>query len=221
MVIKIFDAERAIGLQRLLAQRVLEELEYFPPLDASELRYIAAFDTSYTRGYQCAVAVVYDISKSRVVEKAYSIVETKVPYIPGLLAFREIPGYICTWRKLSVKPNVLLVDGHGLAHPRAFGIATHMGLVLEMPSIGVAKSHLYGEVVEVCGRKLIRAHGRVIGEIIEHMGFKLYVSVGYKVKLDDAVALVKNLLTRDKKLPTPLQLADEYSKIIKAKYCKK
>ncbi|MEM2353838.1 MAG: endonuclease V [Desulfurococcaceae archaeon] len=218
MVVAIFSVERAMKLQLLLSRRVLEELDAFPPLDFSKIRYVGAFDSSYARSTQCAVIVVYDLANSRVVEKAYSAVRIHVPYIPGLLAFREVPGYMRVLRKIVTVPDVVLVDGHGLSHPRAFGIATHMGLVLGKPSIGVAKSHLYGEIIERGGRKLIHAHGKPVGEVLEHEGALLYVSVGYRVRLEDAVKLVKSLLTEKKRLPIPLQIADEYTKVIKAKY---
>lgn len=190
------------------------------PLELGKVRYVAALDSSYVGDYQYATVVVYDLTKSQVVEKAYSVAKVNVPYIPGLLAFREIPGYMRALKKVTVKPDVILVDGHGLSHPRAFGIATHIGIVLDKPSVGVAKRHLHGEILESEGRKLIHAHGRFVGEVVEHAGSKLYVSVGYKIKLDDAVNLVKSLLVKGKRLPIPLQLADEYSKVIKSKYRK-
>ncbi|MEM1596348.1 MAG: endonuclease V [Desulfurococcaceae archaeon] len=219
---ELFSVEKAARLQVMLSRRVLNELDRFPLLDFSKIKYIAAFDSSYAGGKQCAVAVVYDCSLHTVVEKTYSAVNVKVPYIPGFLAFREIPGYMRAYSKLTIEPDLILVDGHGLAHPRAFGIATHIGLVLGKPSIGVAKHRLYGEIIkdEVSKRRIIIAHGRTIGEVIEHNNSELYVSIGYRIRLEDAVKLVKNLLVENKKLPIPLQLADEYSKIIKNKYCK-
>lgn len=220
MVIVIFSVERAMKLQLMLSRRVLDELENFPPLNLSRVRYIAALDSSYTQNFQYAVVVVYDAVNSQLAEKVYSVVKVNVPYIPGLLAFREVPGYMRALKKIAIEPDVILVDGHGLSHPRAFGIATHVGLVLEKPSIGVAKSYLYGEILESEGRKLIYVNGKAVGEVLHHEGAKLYVSVGYKVRLSDAVKLVKSLLVKDKKLPLPLQIADEYSKIIKTRHYK-
>ncbi|MEM0004573.1 MAG: endonuclease V [Desulfurococcaceae archaeon] len=217
---KMFNAEKAAKLQNLLSRRVLEELDHTPPLDFNKIKYIAAFDSSYTGGKQCAVAIVYDLGSRMIAEKKHCAVRVNVPYIPGFLAFREIPGYMRIYEKLSIKPDLILIDGHGLAHPRAFGIATHFGLVVGKPSIGVAKHHLYGEIIENNHRRLISAHGVIVGEILEHSNSELYVSIGYKVRLEDAVKLIKNLLVENKKLPIPLQLADEYSKIIKNKYCK-
>ncbi|MGC8983310.1 MAG: endonuclease V [Desulfurococcaceae archaeon] len=211
----VFDVERAMRLQKLLSTKVLRELESSPPLNLSEVRYVGGFDSSYDSERQYAVAVVYDRVLSRVVDRAHEVVEVKVPYIPGLLAFREVPGYVRAYHKLRVKPEVILVDGHGLAHPRAFGIATHLGLVLNKPSIGVAKRKLYGEVFGEGPRKLIKAHGLVVGAVIEHENAELYVSIGYRVRLEDAIKLVESLLVSGKKLPIPLHEADAYSKKLK------
>lgn len=187
-------------------------------LNINKVRYIAGFDSSYRGNTQYAVVVVYDVHSRITVERAHSTVEVNVPYIPGLLAFRELPGYIKAYNKLRVKPEIMLVDGHGLTHPRAFGIASHLGLVLDKPSIGVAKSHLYGTVINQSNRKLVKAHGRIVGEILVHEGEQIYISIGYKIKLEDAVEIVKRLLVPGRKLPLPIQIADEYSKIIKSRH---
>lgn len=212
-----FSVERAALLQKLLAERVLREL-VMEKHKLGSVKLVAGFDSAYSGGKQYAAVVVFDVERHAVVEKAYDIVEVKVPYIPGLLAFREVPGYVRAYSKLRVKPDVILVDGHGLAHPRAFGIATHLGLVLGKPSIGVAKKKLYGEIIEERGRRLIKAHGLVVGEVLVHEGAELYISIGYKVPLDDAVQLVKNLLVKGSKLPIPLEEADKYSKQLKKKH---
>jgi len=215
----LFSVERAKKLQEELSVRVLSEFYNTPPLDTSRLVYIAAFDSAYANSKQYAVVVLYDYARRAVIEKNYAVVDVKVPYIPGLLAFREVPGYMRAYMKIPVKPQLILVDGHGLSHPRSFGIATHLGLVLGLPSIGVAKKHLYGEIFETSnGRKQIRAHGLVVGEVLEHEGKKLYVSIGYKIRLEDAVYVMKSLLVKGVELPIPLHEADKYSKLIKRKH---
>jgi len=215
----LFSVERAKKLQEELSVRVLSEFYNTPPLDTNRLVYIAAFDSAYANSKQYAVVVLYDYARRAVIEKNYAVVDVKVPYIPGLLAFREVPGYMRAYMKIPVKPQLILVDGHGLSHPRSFGIATHLGLVLGLPSIGVAKKHLYGEIFETSnGRKQIRAHGLVVGEVLEHEGKKLYVSIGYKIRLEDAVYVMKSLLVKGVELPIPLHEADKYSKLIKRKH---
>ncbi|MEM1834213.1 MAG: endonuclease V [Thermosphaera sp.] len=213
-----FSVERAMMLQKILSEKALLSIRESTRLDLSKIRFIAGFDSAYKDSKQYAAIVIYDTNTRDVVEKTFSIVEARVPYIPGLLAFREVPGYMRAYSKLTVKPDVILVDGHGLTHPRAFGIATHVGVVLGKPSIGVAKKKLYGEIVESYGRRLIRAHGLVVGEVLKHGSTELYVSIGYRVNLEDAVNIVKNLLTKEAKLPIPLQAADSYSKTLKRKY---
>ncbi|MEM4718141.1 MAG: endonuclease V [Desulfurococcaceae archaeon] len=206
-------------MQSRLSQLVLKSIEEAPRLYQDKIRFIAAFDSSYIRGNQCAVVVIYDLSRGNIIEKEFAIEQVNVPYMPGFLAFREIPGYMRAYSKLHVEPDLVLVDGHGLAHPRSFGIASHLGLVLDKPSIGIAKHKLYGEIIHGDQALYIYAHGRKIGVILRHMNTDLYVSIGYKIRLEDAVDIVKKLLVEGKKLPIPLQEADEYSKTIKNKYC--
>jgi len=215
-----FDVYRAMRVQEVLSKRVLKELSTFPEISLSSIKYIAAFDSAYTATKQCAVVVVYSVEQRAIVDRACSIVDVKAPYIPGLLAFREVPGYMRAYRKLGAEPDLILVDGHGLTHPRCFGIATHIGVVLNKPSIGVAKSKLYGELVKVGDRVFIKAHGVIVGEVIKYKNFELYVSIGYKINLESAARIVRSLLTNKYRLPIPLEEADRYSKIVKTKYCK-
>lgn len=213
-----FNVERAAALQKLLAEKALRETLEATPIEPARARYVAGFDSAYKGSTQYAVVVVYDVLKRSVVQRAFEVVDVKAPYIPGLLAFREVPGYMRAYSILTIEPDILMVDGHGLAHPRAFGIATHLGLILGKPTIGVAKKKLYGDVVEHEGRKLITAHGLIVGEVLEHENTELYVSVGYKIRLEDAINIVKTLLEKGRKLPVPIDEADKYSKLVKHKH---
>ncbi|MEM4528863.1 MAG: endonuclease V [Desulfurococcaceae archaeon] len=216
----MFNVDRAIKLQLRLSQIAFEETEKAPSLGLDNIRYIAGFDSSYSGNTQYAVAVVYDIENNVVCERAYAIAEVKVPYIPGLLAFREIPGYMRAFNKLRTPIDLVMVDGHGLSHPRAFGIASHLGLVLNKPSIGVAKKYLYGEIVKIGDRRFIKTRGKIVGEIINHENTELYLSIGFGIKLEDAVEIARKLLKPGIKLPVPIHEADKYSKQIKRKYVK-
>ena len=209
----MFDYNRAIRLQRELFKQVAASVSS-PLVDASRVEYIAGVDASYTGGYSIGVAVLVEAGSLRVLEKTHALVKVHVPYIPGLLAFREAPGIIEALLKLRLKPSLLMVDGHGLTHPRGFGIASHIGLVLGVPSIGVAKSRLYGEVRVEEGVRYIYAHGLRAGAILEHRGGEVYVSVGYAITLDEALKIVRATL-REHKLPEPIRLADAYSKELK------
>ncbi|MCY0868108.1 MAG: endonuclease V [Desulfurococcus sp.] len=211
LVMAGFSYERAIRAQRILGSRVLSEAPFFPRVE--RVRLAAGVDAAYWRGVQVASAVLVDCESGFL--QAYTCQSSKpsIPYIPGLLAFREAPVYLKALGKLPVQPDVVLVDGHGLSHPRALGIATHIGLVLGKPTIGVAKKPLYGREEVVEGRRIIVAHGMPVGEVIETpSGSRLYVSIGYKIKLEDAVRIVRSLLRENIKLPLPLHLADTYSK---------
>uniref|UniRef100_A0A7C2BLG5 Endonuclease V n=1 Tax=Thermosphaera aggregans TaxID=54254 RepID=A0A7C2BLG5_9CREN len=188
---------------------MLKQVERFPKLDLSMVRFVAGFDSSFINNVQIATAVLYDIAADKVVDEKVIRKEAVIPYVPGLLAFRELPGYLKTLSLLKVKPDLLLVDGHGLTHPRAFGIATHLGLVIKTPSIGVAKKPLYGVVDE---EGYIMAHGLRLGKVLRHGGRKLYVSIGYGLSLESAVEIVEKLLKGENHLPIPLQHADKLSR---------
>lgn len=208
----LFNVEKAIELQKRLAKIVFDNFDSFPSLDYSKLRYIAGLDASYSRGLIHAVAVLVKYPSGELIDHVLVNQRINIPYIPGLLAFREAPGYFRALAKLKYEPDIIYVDGHGLSHPRGFGIATHIGFVLNKPSIGVAKSKLYGELVETNGRVLIKSHGRIVGEVLKHRGMELYVSIGYMIKLEDAVTLTKQLLRPEYDLPIPTALADKYTK---------
>ncbi|RLG80606.1 MAG: endonuclease V [Thermoprotei archaeon] len=199
-------------LQQYLSRRVLEELDSFPQLNLDKLQYIVGVDAAYHKDLMCGVAVLLDYRTGFVLKEAVVYRKPAIPYVPGLLAFREAPAYIAAIKKLGAKPDVVFVDGHGLSHPRAFGIATHVGLVLNTPSVGIAKKKLYGEEKIEDGERVVWAHGRVVAKVIEHRGKKLYVSIGYKIRLEDAVKLTKKLTVDKYKLPLPIALADQLSK---------
>ena len=119
------------------------------------------------------------------------------PYVPGLLAFREGPGVLAAWDKLSIKPDLLMFDGQGIAHPRGIGIASQMGLWLVRPSIGVAKSRLYGRHEPVGSQRgdradLLDTHGTIIGTVLRtrEKTNPLYLSPGHLIDVEHAVEFV-------------------------------
>jgi deoxyribonuclease V len=123
-------------------------------------------------------------------------------YVPGFLGFREGPLLVRIAEKIRQKPDVFLVDGQGAAHPRRFGLACHVGLALKKPTIGVAKSRLYGTAN---GSKILDPEGRVIGRILTARKRKFYVSVGHRISLETASSLVeKSIVNGD---PSPLRQA--------------
>ncbi len=138
---------------------------------------------------------------------------TRFPYLPGLLSFREAPALIEAVRSLPRPPDLLLCDGHGRAHPRRFGIACHLGLALDLPSIGVGKSLLVGEHAPLPGargaRRVLRHRGETIGCALRtRAGVKpVYVSCGHRVSLATALGLVLACAPRYR-LPEPIRAAD-------------
>ncbi|CDI02263.1 Endonuclease V [Candidatus Competibacter denitrificans Run_A_D11] len=127
---------------------------------------------------------------------------TEFPYVPGLLSFRELPAVLDALTQLCEPPDLLLCDGQGIAHPRRFGIASHLGLLMDVPSIGVGKTRLYGTGVEPAHQRgqwsPLRAHQEVIGAIVRtRSGVKpLYVSSGHRVSLETAIGYVMGCCTR-------------------------
>jgi deoxyribonuclease V len=135
------------------------------------------------------------------------------PYIPGLLAFREGPAVLAAWDKLKIKPDLLMFDGQGIAHPRGIGIASHMGLWLEKPSIGIAKSRLFGRHGEVGPRRGDRAdlldnRGNIIGTVLRtREGTNLlYISPGHLIDVQHAIEFVLACCT-GYRLPEPTRWA--------------
>jgi len=201
-----FSLERARKIQRDLSKRVILE-DCFP----TPIRHIAGVDVAYAKGFSIGAVAVLDYGSMRIVELKISKVETRFPYIPTLLSFREIPPAVSAIRKLSIKPDILLVDGQGIAHPYRLGFASHLGIVLDMATIGVAKSLLCGNVVhdyegELC-RPIIH-DGEVIGmAVYPRRGSKpIYVSIGHKVALKSAVRIVLECC-RGCRIPEPLRAA--------------
>jgi len=139
------------------------------------------------------------------------------PYVPGLLAFREVPVLARAFEKLERAPDLLLVDGHGLAHPRRFGIACHLGLLLDVPTIGVAKSRLVGRhddpPPEAGGRAELRDGPDLVGLVLRTRDgvSPVFVSVGHRIGLHEAAEWVLRVC-RGYRLPEPTRLADQLSK---------
>ncbi|MFE4260811.1 endonuclease V [Streptomyces sp. NPDC056883] len=158
---------------------------------------IAGVDVAYDdeRDLVAAAAVVLDAATLRVVEEATSVGRVSFPYVPGLLAFRELPTVLAALEALSVTPDLVVCDGYGLAHPRRFGLACHLGVVTGLPAIGVAKNPFTFTYEEPGDRRgdlspLRAPDGEVVGRALRTQdGIKpVYVSVGHRVSLDNACA---------------------------------
>jgi len=157
--------------------------------------------------------VLWDLRERRVVERQIATAKLRFPYIPGLLSFREVPAWVAALRKLRQAPDVLMCDGQGIAHPRRFGIASHLGVLCGLPSIGCAKSRLVGAHDEPPARRGGRAplldKDEVIGTVLRTQnGIRpVYVSIGHRLDLASAEALVLACALKYR-LPEPTRLAD-------------
>lgn len=184
--------KQAIALQRRLAPRV----ERRDRLD--EVRTVAGVDVGYDeeRGMARAAVVALSFPGLRPVDWAVARVPVRFPYVPGLLSFREIPAALAAFERLRRMPDLILCDGQGIAHPRRFGIASHLGLLLDRPTIGVAKTRLVGEHRAPAQRRgawtPLTDAGEVIGAVLRtRAGARpLYVSIGHRVSLATALAWV-------------------------------
>lgn len=203
--------DEAIELQRQLAVQV-EETDGFDP---KTVRTVAGIDVSLKDEGQAAIAVL-SFPQLEVVEQVVATAPLTFPYVPGLLSFRESPLVLAALEKLSELPDILMVDGQGRAHPRRFGIACHLGLLTGIPSLGVAKSILCGKyeaLGEEPGSMAPLLHrGETIGMAYRSKARtnSLIVSVGHKMRLQTAVALVKHCL-KGYRLPEPTRVAHNFA----------
>ncbi|HDN83438.1 MAG TPA: endonuclease V, partial [Candidatus Altiarchaeales archaeon] len=131
----------AIKLEKLAeVQEMLRKKVVLADTLPNEIKYVAGVDQSFPNEKEVISAiVVLRFPELSLKAKSFSRVKVNFPYIPGFLAFRELPAILKAWKNLSKKPDVLLVDGHGIAHPRGLGIASHLGVLIKRPTIGVAK----------------------------------------------------------------------------------
>ena len=175
---------------------------------------IAGADISYNKFSENVYAgiVVLSLPDLRIVETAGVRSVAKFPYVPGLLSFREAPSLLEAWEKLKTKPDVLMFDGQGIAHPRRFGIACHVGVLLDWPTIGCAKSILvgrYGELgLEAGSRSPLVDKGEQVGVALRTKSkvAPVYISPGHLTDLDSAVDLVLRSTTKYR-LPEPTRQA--------------
>lgn len=183
----------------------------------SDLKWIGGMDVSH-KLYDpskliYASTVVLNLATLELIEHA-SVEEKQVfPYIPGFLGFREAPSLVHSFQKLSRKPDVLLVDGQGISHPRRLGVASHIGVLLDIPTIGVAKSILVGKPARKLGEKpgsqvFLEWKDEPIGMLLrsKKRSHPLIISPGHKITLETSVEIVKQCLIRYK-IPEPTRQA--------------
>jgi deoxyribonuclease V len=190
--------EEAVALQRQLSRHLILEDRLGP------VAHVAGVDAGLEDGGRItrAAVAVLRFPSLELADYALARVPTGFPYVPGLLSFREIPAIVEALKKLAVDPDLVLCDGQGIAHPRRFGIASHLGLLCDLPSIGVAKTRLTGTHGEVGNERgawqPLLDKGEIIGAALRTKPNTrpLYVSPGHRVSLPTAIGYVMACVTR-------------------------
>ncbi len=203
--------QQAIELQKQLAYEVVREDRFDKPVET-----VAGIDLGYDlKTDMCrAVVVVLNFPSLELIESAEAIMTIQFPYVPGLLSFRETPVAIKALEKLQNAPDLILCDGQGIAHPRRFGIACHIGLFTNIPSISVAKSLLigkYGALDETRGSTAPLTHyNEEVGIVLrtKNKVQPVYVSIGHKISIETATDYVLQCATKYR-LPETTRLADQ------------
>lgn len=205
--------ETARELQKRLREQVVR---IGGPTDP---RWIAGVDVHMASdGLAWAAVAMVDASELELVGSALAAAPASFPYVPGYLSFREIPALLRALSLLDREPDLVMVDGQGIAHPRRLGIAAHLGVIIDVPTIGVAKSRLFGRYQEPDiaqgSWSPLTARGETIGAVLRtQTGIRpLFVSTGHRIDLDRAMALVLATTTRYR-LPEPTRLADKLSRM--------
>jgi deoxyribonuclease V len=210
------DILEAKKIQDILRKKV----KIIPLKKTPEL--IAGVDAAFAGDKVIAVAALYEYPEVRHIKDAFSIEKVRFPYIPGMLSFREGHAIINAIGKLDAKPDVILFDGQGIAHPKGIGIASHIGVILNIPTIGCAKSRLVGEFKEPDVTKGIWTYlyykGMKVGAVLRTRSNvkPVFVSPGHMIDIDSSVEVVMKCVLKYR-IPEPLRMADYLSKKLKSK----
>lgn len=203
--------KEAVKIQEAL--RPLIRIEPFK----KDIRLIGAADVSYNRFSSIffAAFVVLEFPSLRVVASSDAVMDVKFPYVPGLLSFRELPVLLKAWEKLNKEPDVLVFDGQGIAHPRRMGIATHMGLVLDRPTIGCGKSLLTGHYeepnLEPGSTSPLIDRGEQVGVALrtKTRAGPVFVSPGHRMDIESSVRILMSTV-RGYRIPEPTRQAHNW-----------
>lgn len=202
--------EEATAIQNQLSREIITSDQL------GEVKYVAGVDVGFEDNYAISRAAVAVLSfpELQLIEQAIARRPTTFPYIPGFLSFREVPVVLDALSEIKITPDLILCDGQGIAHPRRFGLACHLGLLIPVPTIGVAKSRLIGQHEELPPEKgnwqPLRHRGEVIGAVVRsRTGVKpLYVSPGHRISLPTAIDYVMRC-TPKYRLPETTRWADK------------
>ncbi len=176
----------------------------------NNIRNVCGIDVSYKDLNAFCSAVIINKNTLEIIEIVNEKSTISYPYIPGLVMFREGEPLLKIVRLLKNLFEVLLIDGHGILHPRKCGLASYVGIMIDKPTIGVAKNLLCGSILE---SSYVEYNKTILGYTIKKNNRKdIYVSVGHKISLETSIDIVKKLTKKSEFIPEPLRIADIYSK---------
>ena len=211
------DKDRAKLVQESLRKEVR-----ITPL-ASGISYVAGVDAAFFEDKAIGAACLFSYPGLELIEETYCIKDAGFPYIPGLLSFREGPAVIAAIERLKIRPDVVIFDGQGIAHPEGLGIASYAGVLLDLPSIGSAKSWLVGTFKEPGTRRgsktMLKYNGEVVGAVLRtrENTKPLFVSPGHRIDIDGSVEVVL-ACTTVYRVTEPVRCADLLTKKLKSRF---
>ncbi len=203
------DLEKLKQEQKKLAEKVVISR------GVDKISLISGSDQAVFEDKIISAIVVIDYKTWEVIEKKYAVITAPMPYIPGYLSYRESPAIFEAYQKLKNEPDLLMIEGNGILHPRMIGLASHVGLLLSKPTVGIAKKLL-------CGRKdgdTIYLGKDAVGKEVETKSKSnpIFVSPGHLITLSKSVEIVKHFIKEPYKYPYPLAMAHKYAAKIKRK----
>lgn len=206
------DYAEAVAIQKELRDKVVLQNGF------KSIKTVGGADLAILKDQKKLVCgiIVFSYPELEEIERTWEVVDEEFPYIPGLLAFREGPAIIKTYKKLKNKPDVLILDGQGTAHPRGFGIACYVGVLLDVATMGIGKSRLYGTHLEPKDKpgsfeSLLSKDGDEIGVVLKtkKKTKPVFVSIGHKIDLSTSKEIALSCV-RGYRVPEPTRLADKY-----------
>ncbi len=202
------DTRKLRNIQRAIASgaKIKDEFDY------EEITKVAGFDVAFEENRAICTAIVMNIKTLEILEVKTHVKPTPMKYIPGYLAFREGPLILETYYDLEIEPDLLIVDGHGIAHPLKCGLATYVGVELNKPTLGVARSLIIGEVNKE--NNLIQVRDFILGKQITTKAHAkpLFVSPGNYISVETAAKIVEKLVIPPHKMPEPLHVAHKLAR---------
>lgn len=189
-----------------LAKRILTKDDF------DDIKYVAGCDAVYTKDKIIYAMVVFSFPDMEVKESKYSVMDVNIPPLADFFSFREAPAAVETYHKLEIDPDVLIVKGNGILHPRKIGVASHLGLMIDKPTIGVGKESANGDIEE----DDVYLHKALVAKIMKTKDHAnpIYISPGHKVALQSAMDIISKV-SSDKKMPIPIHEARKYANRIK------